>query len=88
MIFQFSGALLRFVNYERSVQIDAEDLKSALRGLEQRHPSVQNLLCDSEGRIRRAYRVFVNDEQLPEPSDMVPLAQSDRVEILTAIAGG
>lgn len=41
----------------------------------------------ARGQLRQAHRVFVNGDQLSVDLT-TPLADSDEVEILTAIAGG
>ncbi|GHE38241.1 hypothetical protein GCM10017673_45740 [Streptosporangium violaceochromogenes] len=88
MTLLFSGILLRLVNYQRTVQIDAETLGAALEQLERRHPQMKSILRDDSGQIRRAHQIFVNGEQVRKPALDTPLKETDRVEFLTAIAGG
>ncbi|KPC60783.1 MoaD/ThiS family protein [Streptomyces chattanoogensis] len=76
------------MNYQRAFPIEADTLGAALEWLEERHPQVRRVLRDGNGRIRRTHQVFLNGEQLTDASLDTPLAESDRVEFRTAIAGG
>ncbi|UJB43040.1 MoaD/ThiS family protein [Streptomyces sp. A1-5] len=88
MTLHFSGILLRLVNYQRTLPIEADSLGDALERLEERHPQVRKVLRDGSGQIRRTHQVFLNGEQLTDPALDTPLKETDRVEFLTAIAGG
>ena len=88
MTFRFSGTLMRFVDYSKEVTIDAPDLREALTGLCTRFPSVRPVLYDGSGRVRETHRLFLNDEQLAGRDENPALKSGDRVEVLTAIAGG
>jgi molybdopterin synthase sulfur carrier subunit len=88
MNFRFSGALLRFVDYERTVQVEADALGPALHRLEERHPQLRAVLRDGEGNVRRTHRIFLNGEQVGSADPELPLKETDEVEVLTAIAGG
>jgi molybdopterin converting factor small subunit len=88
MTFQFSGLLLRYADYNRTVDVSAGTLGEALTELEQRFPALRSVLCDNTGELRRTHRMFVNDELVSRPSTALALRSSDRVELLTAIAGG
>ncbi|MCX4444838.1 MoaD/ThiS family protein [Streptomyces sp. NBC_01789] len=85
---RFSGLLLRFVDYERTVASSAPDLGSALTEVESRFPRLRPVLRDDVGNLRDAHRVFVNGELAPDVNRATPLADSDEVEFLTAISGG
>lgn len=88
MTVRFSGGLLRLVDYERSIDVRASNLGEALVQVEDRHPRLREVLRDREGGLRRAHRIFINGE-LDSSADLTtPLAESDDVEFLTAIAGG
>ncbi|MCK2215787.1 MoaD/ThiS family protein [Actinomadura sp. ATCC 31491] len=88
MTFRFSGALLRYVDYNRTAVIDAVDLGTALALLEERHPQLRPVLRDATGELRRTHQVFLNGERIPRPSPHLPLRDSDEVVLLTAIAAG
>ncbi|MFI9047269.1 MoaD/ThiS family protein [Streptomyces sp. NPDC053427] len=85
---KFSGSLLRFVNYERTVDIDAETLGDVLRHLHDDYPELRPVLWDADGRLAPVHRLVVNDELVTEPDLATPLGEADHVAFLTAIAGG
>jgi molybdopterin synthase sulfur carrier subunit len=88
MKFKFSGTLLRFVDYNKLVEIDADSLGDALGKLTGLFPSVKAPICDAQGSIRRTHRLFLNGEMMLGFDARTAVAPSDTVEVLTAIAGG
>nr|WSS66241.1 MoaD/ThiS family protein [Streptomyces sp. NBC_01177] len=85
---RFSGLLLRFVDYERTITSSATDLGGALTEVESRFPRLRPVLRDGAGNLRDTHRVFVNGELATGVNLATPLADSDEVEFLTAISGG
>jgi molybdopterin converting factor small subunit len=89
MIFQFSGLLLRFVGYERTMRIPAADLGEAFDLLKERHPRLRPVLWDQRGDLLRVHRLVLNGELIRgEPDKETVLTDEDKVEFLTAVAGG
>ena len=88
MTFRFSGLLLRFVDYQRTVPLPASTLGEALALLNQRYPQLRPVLQDNTGKLRGTHRMFVNGQMVARPSDKMSLAEEDDIEFLTAIAGG
>jgi len=88
VILRFSGIMLRLVNYERTVQVEADTLGAALEQLEGCHPQLRQVLRDANGQIRRTHQLFLNGERVARPDLGMPLEEADQVEFLTAIAGG
>lgn len=88
MIFHFSGLLLRFVDYERTVTISAANLGEALGLLRERYPRLKPILWDRSGQLTQVHRLIINGKMIADPSEETALAESDRVEFLTAVAGG
>ncbi|SDJ70195.1 MoaD/ThiS family protein [Streptomyces indicus] len=87
MQFHFSGLLLRFTGYERSVTVEADSLAEAMRSVRVRFPQLGPVLWDDEGRLRQVHRLIVNGEVVAADTDR-PLRDGDEVEFLTAVAGG
>ena len=85
---RFSGALLRFTDYHRTVDIGAGTMGTALRELEERFPLLSPVLRDDDGDLRRVHQVFLNGEKLGDLSDALVLHDSDELEFLTPLAGG
>lgn len=88
MIFRFSGILLRMVDYDRELRVNAPTLGDGLALAEERYPMLKQVLRDADGEVRRAHRVVVNGEPLARARLSTPVGDADSVEFLTAIAGG
>jgi hypothetical protein len=88
MRIRVSGTLLRFVDYDDEIAIEADTVGSALQALAARYPDVRSALYDSRGHIRGAHALFVNGERVGRDGLGLPLDADDSLEILTAIAGG
>jgi sulfur-carrier protein len=84
----FSGTLLRFVNFQKTVNIEAATVADALADVARRFPQSRPVLFDHDGHVRQVHQVFLNGKQLRPDELGAPVAASDRVDLLTAIAGG
>lgn len=84
---RFSGLLLRFTGYERTATVQAETVGDALSSLRLRFPQLGPVLWDSEGGLQRVHRLVLNGTVV-DGDPARPLQDSDRLEFLTAIAGG
>ena len=84
----FSGTLLRFVDYQKEVSLEAETISNALRTLTEKYPSLTASLYDANGEVRKVHRLFLNGEQLFSNELDRSIQENDRLQILTAIAGG
>ena len=91
MKFEFSGALYRFVDYSREVEIPGDTLKEGIDGLVERFPRLQRALLDQNGQVGKSHQLFVNGQQIDRaqhaPVDMT-MKPDDVVYVLTAITGG
>ncbi|WP_194837603.1 MoaD/ThiS family protein [Nocardia sp. XZ_19_369] len=88
MNFRFNGMLLRFVDYDRTVDITAGTLSDALCQLRDRYPRLRPVLWDSSGNLVQVHRLVLNGSIVDGAAEDTPLQDTDRVEILTAVAGG
>jgi molybdopterin synthase sulfur carrier subunit len=88
MRFRFSGTLLRFTDYQKEIELDAATLRSAVAALVLAQPSLKNVIYDGQGNVRATHRLFLNGQQLFAADFDKPLAATDVVDVLTAIAGG
>jgi len=88
----FSGTLLRFVNYAKEVDLDAETLHECIDQLGTQFPSLAPVLLNGDGRVRDTHQLFLNGEQVASSDTRnaagVRLQGGDTLLILTAIAGG
>lgn len=88
MLVTFSGTLLRFVNFQKQVSIDANTVSEALAGIASKFPQAKSVIYDGDLNIRRVHQIFVNGKHVGPDEIDTPLAPSDRMDLLTAIAGG
>ena len=88
----FSGTLLRFVNYAKEVELEANNLYECIGQLGQQFPSLKPVLLNGDGRVRDTHQLFLNGEQLDRSATRaaseLQFQGSDTLLILTAIAGG
>lgn len=91
MKFEFSGALYRFVDYAREVEVPGDTLGEGLDSLVERYPRLRRTLLDQSGQVGKSHQLFINGKQLTRndgyPTDMA-MKPTDVVYVLTAITGG
>jgi hypothetical protein len=88
-----SGALLRFAEYTKEVDVEARTLTDGIAALTTRFPGLAPVLLDGEGRVRLTHQLFLNGEQVARGEYAVgaaplPVANEDTLFVLTAVAGG
>lgn len=88
-----SGALLRFADYSKEVEIAAPTFAECVSELTTKFPMLKPVLLDGDGGVRLTHQLFLNGEQLTREQRAldaapVPVADSDTLFILTAVAGG
>jgi hypothetical protein len=93
MKFMFSGALYRFVNYKKEIEIEAKTIGESINSLVEKYPDIKRTLLDNTGKISRSHQLFQNGVQLKMPEDGTellarPIGQNDVLYVLTAITGG
>ncbi len=88
MVFEFNGILLRAAQHQRSVSLQATRLGDAITELTSQFPQMKRVLLDNSGQVRRAHRMIVNGELVPQPDIDMRLSDADRIEFFTAITGG
>lgn len=88
MVIRVNGALQRFTDYRRVINVDAPTVEAALLKLTGEYQQLRKVLFDREGRVRATHRIFLNGERL-EPSQLASRAgAADSVDLLLAISGG
>jgi molybdopterin converting factor small subunit len=93
MKIMLSGALLRFADYSKEVEVPAASLGEGIDRLTTRYPQLKPVLLDGNGGVRETHQMFLNGEQIMRAqrtagAPPVPVADGDTLFILTAIAGG
>jgi sulfur-carrier protein len=73
----------------KSLDVDGETIRSVVDGLVERHPSLGGQLLTDEGDLNRFVNVYVNGEDVRYLTGLdTPVAPSDEVRLLPAMAGG
>ncbi len=88
MNMSFSGTLLRFVNFQKNISIEAPTASDALSKLVSQFPQARQVIYDAEGKVRQVHQIFLNGKQLRPEELNTPVHNNDQLDILTAIAGG
>ncbi|MCH2186411.1 MoaD/ThiS family protein [Myxococcota bacterium] len=70
------------------IEVEADDVRTALHAVEALHPGFQELVLDEAGHLRPFVKLFINEEQIASDALDKPLGVTDRLEVLAAIAGG
>ena len=84
----FSGTLLRFINFQKNISLDANTVNEALSQVVSQHPKARPVLYDGDGKVRQVHQIFVNGTQYHVSDFDQTLNPSDQMDVLTAIAGG
>ena len=94
MTFEFSGGLLRYVDYRPQVRVGGTSLGGALEALFTDYPKLKTVLLAGGAGLSQAHQIFLNGKRLTrdEQSDSSflhkPVGETDTVSILTLITGG
>jgi sulfur-carrier protein len=86
MTLVLSGPIRRFVQFQDEFTYDAATPRDALAQLVAKYPQLRPVLFDEAGSVRKVHRMFLNSVALSDVDSA--LTATDRVEIITAIAGG
>ena len=73
----------------KSIEIEGDSIRSVVSGLVERHPALGGQLLTEEGDLNRFVNVFVNGQDVRYLAGLdTPVAGSDEVRLLPAMAGG
>ena len=86
----FIPAVLRpNVGGVKSLEVDGGSIRSVVDGLVERHPSLGDQLLTDEGDLNRFVNVYVNGQDVRYLAGLdTPVAETDEVRLLPAMAGG
>ena len=86
----FIPAVLRpNVGGVKSLEVDGGSIRSVVDGLVERHPSLGGQLLTDEGDLNRFVNVYVNGQDVRYLAGLdTPVAETDEVRLLPAMAGG
>jgi sulfur-carrier protein len=86
----FIPAVLRpSVGGVKALEVEGDSIRSVVDGLVQRHPSLGGQLLTDEGDLNRFVNVYVNGQDVRYLAGLdTPVAPTDEVRLLPAMAGG
>jgi molybdopterin synthase sulfur carrier subunit len=88
-VFRIPGPLRNLSAGETTVNVEAQDLRTAIDELDSKHPGFKGRLLDDEGQPRQFVNLFLNDEDVRMGKGLdSPVAESDEIAIVPAVAGG
>ncbi|HEX8819478.1 MAG TPA: MoaD/ThiS family protein [Archangium sp.] len=81
--------LRSFTRNQDEVRISGATVGEVLRNLDKDFPGIGTRLLDESGAVRRYVNIFHNDEDIRFLRELAtPVAETDRLTIIPAIAGG
>ena len=81
--------LRSFTRGQEEVRVTGSTVGDVLRSLESSCPGIAARLLDESGRVRRYVNIFHNDEDIRFLQELsTPVAETDRITIVPAVAGG
>ena len=87
--FRIPGPLRRLSDGQVTVDVEANDLGSAIEALDARYPGFKDRLLDEHGELRQFVNVYLNDEDVRLGSGLrAKVAEKDEISIVPAVAGG
>ena len=88
-VFRIPGPLRNLSGGESTVNVEADDLRTAIDELDSKHPGFKGRLLDDDGQPRQFVNLFLNDEDVRMGKGLdSPLTESDEIAIVPAVAGG
>jgi len=81
--------LRKLTDGQAEIEVEAGDVRSAVKQVEAAHPGIGERLFDENGDLRRFVNVFVRDEDVRFQDGLdTKLEDGDTVSIVPAVAGG
>lgn len=74
---------------EATISVDGATIGAVLTGVTERYPAVKGQLLNDDGTLHRFLNVYVNDDDVRYLGGVdAPVADSDEITLLPAVAGG
>lgn len=87
--FRIPGPLRKLSEGQTTVDVEANDLSSAIEALDARYPGFKDRLLDDSGELRQFVNVYLNDEDVRLGSGLkARVGSGDEISIVPAVAGG
>ena len=88
-VFRIPGPLRNLSGGESTVNVDAQNLRTAIDELDSKHPGFKGRLLDDDGHPRQFVNLFLNDEDVRMGKGLdTEIGESDEIAIVPAVAGG
>ena len=71
-----------------TIDVEGDTVLACLEAAGAKYPGFLEQVLDSQGAVHRFVQLFVNGDEIDRSALATPVAASDTVEILAAIAGG
>lgn len=86
---EIPSALQKYVNDQKSVEVEGETVQTVFNGLISQYGDLQNHLYDEQGRIRAFVNIYLNDEDIRYAQNLeTAVKDGDVIQIVPSIAGG
>ena len=73
----------------KSLELDGDSIRAVVEGLVAKHPSLRSQLLNEEGELNRFVNVYINGQDVRYMAGLdTPVAPTDEVRLLPAMAGG
>ena len=73
----------------KSLELQGDSIRAVVDGLVAKHPSLRSQLLNGEGELNRFVNVYVNGQDVRYMAGLeTPVAPTDEVRLLPAMAGG
>ena len=73
---------------QEKIEVEGGTVRECLAAVGARFPGFSEQIFDAQGQVHRFVDLFINGDEIGRAEIDRPVAESDRVEILAAIAGG
>ncbi len=81
--------LRRLTGGQAKLEVSGSDVGDLLIAINQQFPGITDKVLDDDGNVKRFINVFVNDDEIRTLQGLqTPVAATDRVSIVPAMAGG
>jgi len=83
------ASLRKFVGGSDTIEVEGQNVREALDGLDAAHPGIKAKLCDDSGNVRRFINIYANSEDIRFLENLdTGLDDGAELQIVPAIAGG
>jgi sulfur-carrier protein len=81
--------LRKLTNGQEEVKASGGSVAAVIADLDQKYPGLRERICDDQGKVRRFVNIFKNEEDIRFLQNLdTPVADTDELSIVPAIAGG